>query len=145
MNPTDAEFIGGSRGGCLCTSPQWDPFLSFSHMFSLKSACVVGRRPPTARRPPPPNGKSWIRHWNWPQKLGGRRNAGIALQSILNIILMKYLGSLSVMQFFKISILLIKYTTVTAAITHAQIMAGVANLPPDDSSCGVLSSISWLP
>ena len=48
-------YIGGSRGApsaCPPPAPQQDPFLSFSHMFSLKSVHVGGWRPQTGRRPP---------------------------------------------------------------------------------------------
>ena len=50
---------GGGRAGH--TPPPWDPILSFSHTFSLKSVRVGGPHPPLmgAR---PPYGKSWIRH-----------------------------------------------------------------------------------
>ena len=48
---------GASAGMCL---PPWDPILSFSHIFSPKSACIGVGAPPTAWCPP--NGKSWIRH-----------------------------------------------------------------------------------
>ena len=40
-------FIGGSRG-----RPPWDPILSFSHAFLLKSAGVGGRRPPNGSASP---------------------------------------------------------------------------------------------
>ena len=43
---------GGCRRRANPPPPQQDPILLFSHMFSLKSSCVGGRRPPTARRPP---------------------------------------------------------------------------------------------
>ena len=46
--------------GALLAPPQWDPILSFLHMFPPKSTRVGGRCPPRAGAPT--NGKSWIRH-----------------------------------------------------------------------------------
>ena len=46
---------GGAASACPPT--QRDPILSYSHTFPPKSAHIGGRCPP-----PPPNGKSWIRH-----------------------------------------------------------------------------------
>ena len=44
--------------------PQQDQFLSFSHTFSPKSVRIRGWHPPPPNgSAPPPNGKSWIRHW----------------------------------------------------------------------------------
>ena len=38
-------IIGGSRGVCQVHIPPWDPILSFSHTFLLKSACIGGPHP----------------------------------------------------------------------------------------------------
>ena len=62
----DIGYIGRSRGGCCrcAPPPQQDPILSFLHMFLPKRAHFGGHCPPNGSAPPPPpNGKSWIRHW----------------------------------------------------------------------------------
>ena len=58
------EYIGRSRGVLLVHAPppQQDPILSFLHTFLPKSTHVGGWHPPKGSAPP--NGKSWIRHWN---------------------------------------------------------------------------------
>ena len=50
-------IIGGSRGALPARAPpppQQDPFLSFSHMFLLKSVRIGGRRPPQREILDPP-------------------------------------------------------------------------------------------
>ena len=44
--PIIPPSIGGSRGACPAHAPLWDPILSFSHTFSLKSAHIRGPHPP---------------------------------------------------------------------------------------------------
>ena len=60
-------YIGGSRGAPPAPPPppppQQDQFLSFLHTFLPKSVCVGGWCP-HQRVGAPPNGKSWIRHWD---------------------------------------------------------------------------------
>ena len=46
------KSIGGSRGVPGARPPLWDPILSFSHTFLLKSAHVGGPRPPNGCTPP---------------------------------------------------------------------------------------------
>ena len=51
-----AVCIGGSRGAPPARPnppPEQDPFLSFSHTFLPKSACVRGQHPPDGSAPPP--------------------------------------------------------------------------------------------
>ena len=42
--------------------PQWDPILSFLHVFLLKSTCIAPKQPTQQCWHPPLNGKSWIPH-----------------------------------------------------------------------------------
>ena len=44
------------QGGAAARAPQQDQFLSFSHMFSLKSVCIGGWRPPPQWVGTPPMG-----------------------------------------------------------------------------------------
>ena len=60
--------LGGVPGA---RHPLWDPILSFSHTFSPKSTHVGGPRPTP---PPPPHGKSWIRHCSFISLTGEMRN-----------------------------------------------------------------------
>ena len=60
----DTGFIGGSRGGREGrTPPPGHPnsfdFMQFSGKFGVFTPPLEGSRPP-------PSGKSWIRHWDFP-------------------------------------------------------------------------------
>ena len=57
--PHNQHVIGGSGGGRRRHAPpppQQDQFLSFSHMFSLKSVHIRGWHPPPNGSAPPPTG-----------------------------------------------------------------------------------------
>ena len=56
-------IIGRSSGVLPVHAPQQDPILSFLHSFLPKSThCQRSVPPQWLCAPPPPNGKSWIRH-----------------------------------------------------------------------------------
>ena len=57
------------QGGHHQHTPQLNPILSFLHLFLPKSTPIRGQHPPNGSVPPPPNGKSWIRHCSIPTKL----------------------------------------------------------------------------
>ena len=50
--PCGRQGIGGSRGHAWHTHPPWDPIISFSHTFSVKSTCIAGPHPPNGSMPP---------------------------------------------------------------------------------------------
>ena len=81
-----ADLGGGVPGA---HHPLWDPILSFSHTFSLKSACVGGPRPPPGRIQDliggpqimtglklPFWGLSFVEFWCWGLIFGGRGGPG---------------------------------------------------------------------
>ena len=76
VGPNPLVDPGGAAGA---RPPQQDQFLSFLHMFSLKSVRVGGWHPPMGQHPP--NGKSWICHCNLP------------VDSLHTIVLCKYVHS----------------------------------------------------